>query len=300
MNVNVEVLPGVWQVRQDLAPVLYGTYTVIHVLQGDRLVLLDTGLPNGEGEVIELIEQLGRRPGDVVAILNTHGHGDHIGANVALARLTGAPVMIHRDDAFYLTSSSQKWGDTPIPTVAPDRLLSDGDVLTFGERQLEVIHLPGHSPGSVGYYDRDRRILYCGDSLQGRGTVVQHLALYVDPDQYARSLRRARELAIEHLVPDHPYLPLTDSIISGDGVRVFLEISQKVYDDMDPQILDALRSAGRPLSVEEIALPLCQNNGFATITTMATITVQAHLDRLRRSGVVTSALDGQTPRWLLL
>jgi glyoxylase-like metal-dependent hydrolase (beta-lactamase superfamily II) len=300
MNVNVEVLPGAWQVRQDLAPVLCGTYTVIHVLVGDKLVILDTGLPEEEGSVLELIGELGREPNEVAAILNTHGHGDHIGANVALASLTGAPVAIHRDDAFYLLSATQMWGDTPIRTAPPDRVLDDGDVLTFGEHRLEVIHLPGHSPGSVGYFDRERRVLYCGDSIQGRGTVVQHLALYADPDAYGQSLERVSELEIEHLVPDHPYLPLTDSIASGRAVEAFLEVSRAVYEDMDSEIVDTLRAAGKPLSVEEVTLPICEVNGFPTITSMATITVRAHLERLTRQRLTMSEGSGSDARWALV
>jgi glyoxylase-like metal-dependent hydrolase (beta-lactamase superfamily II) len=295
--VEVEVLPDVWQVRQDLAPVLVGTYTVVNVLVGDRLLLIDTGLPDRERDVLDLIARLGRRPRDVAAILNTHGHGDHIGANVALARATGAPAAIHRDDAFYLELGGQKWGDTPIPTVPADRLLKDGDVLAFGEHRLEVVHLPGHSPGSVGYYDRDRRILYGGDSIQGRGTVVQHLPLYVDPDAYARTLERVRAIPLDHLVLDHPYLPLPEAVVSGAAIAEFLDVSQQTYDAIDPLIRETLAAARRPLTSEEIALPLCRWNGFPTTTGMATTTVKAHLERLARLGDIAERREGNETRW---
>jgi glyoxylase-like metal-dependent hydrolase (beta-lactamase superfamily II) len=299
MNVNVEVLPGVWQVRQDLAPVMPGTYVVIHVLAGDPLLVIDTGLPGLGGEVLELIAALGRRPSDVAAILQTHGHADHIGANVDLRKATGAPLAIHRDDASYLSSGPVKWGDSSIQTEPANFQLADGDVIEFGEHRLDVIHLPGHSPGSVGYYDRNRRILYSGDSLQGRGAVVQHLALYVDPDAYVRSVRRVRELEIEHLIPHHPYLPLTDSIVSGSGVRAFLDFSLSVAESLDPQILVAMRGAAQPLSLEDVTLPLCNNNGFATTTGMARLTVYSHLQRLKRSGAVQSFGEGWRSTWAL-
>ncbi len=297
MSVNVEVLPGVWQVRQDLAPVMSGTYVVTHVLVGERLVIIDTGLPNQEGDVLELIAALGRRPSDVAVILQTHGHADHIGANVALRQATGAPLAIHRDDELYLESTTAKWGDAPIATRPANFQLSDGDVIDLGTHRFEVVHLPGHSPGSVGYYDRARKILFSGDSLQGRGAVVQHLALYVDPDAYVRSVCRAGGIDLTHLIPDHPYLPLADSIVSGEGIRAFLDLSLDVANSLDPQILVALRSADRPLTIEEVTQPLCANNGFSTTTGMARLPVRAHLERLKRSAIVRSFGEGWQSTW---
>jgi glyoxylase-like metal-dependent hydrolase (beta-lactamase superfamily II) len=287
LNQIVEILPNVWQVRQDLAPVQTGTYTVAHVLVADQILLIDTGIPDRDASILGLLADLGRSPRDVAAILNTHGHADHIGSNVVLADATGAPVHLHRDDKFYLDGATQMWGNVRVRTAPADVLLGDGDELTFGEHRLDVIHLPGHSAGSVGYYDRRRRVLYCGDAVQGRGSVVQHLALYYDPDAYERSLRRVKSMDIEHLVPSHPYLPLESSIVSGAGVEEFIELSLGVFLDLDDQIRDVIREANRPITVDDITDPLCTRNGFATITAMAMTTVRAHLERMKRHRTVT-------------
>jgi hydroxyacylglutathione hydrolase len=296
----IEVLPGVWQVRQDLAPIQTGIYTVAHVLVGEHILILDTGIPNREASILDLLTRLGRSPQDVSAILNTHGHVDHIGSNVALAEATGAPVLLHRDDRFYLDGARQLWGEAPVLTKPADTLLSDGNVLTFGDHRLEVVHLPGHSAGSAGYYDRKRRVLYCGDAVQGRGSFVQHLPLYYDPDAYERSLRRVAQLAIDHLVPAHPYLPLGESLVSGaDAVRSYLELSLEVYEKIEAQIRDVVRAADRPLTVDEITLPLCVQNGFPTTTAMATTTVRAHLERLKRRRTVAMKNVGGRLIWML-
>jgi glyoxylase-like metal-dependent hydrolase (beta-lactamase superfamily II) len=294
---SVEVLKNVWQVRQDLAPVQPGTYSVAQLLVGDQILLIDTGIPGRDGSILGLIQRLGRSPRDVVAILNTHGHADHIGSNVVLADTTGAPVHIHRDDRFYLDAAKQYWGDFQVKTAPAQVLLADGDILTFGEHRLTVIHLPGHSAGSVGYYDTERRILYCGDAVQGRGSAVQHLALYYDPSAYERSLRRVRSLDIEHLIPSHPYLPLSASIVSGEAVLDYLDLSLRVYQELDDQIREVTRKAARPVTVEEIALPLCLRNGFETITSMATTTVRAHLERMRRGRTATMKNVGGSLVW---
>jgi glyoxylase-like metal-dependent hydrolase (beta-lactamase superfamily II) len=174
------------------------------------------------------------------------------------------------------------WGDFLVRTAPANILLGDGDTLTFGEHQLDVVHLPGHSAGSVGYYDRRRHLLYCGDAVQGRGSVVQHLALYYDPDAYERSLRRVGSMDIKHLVPSHPYLPLQSSIVSGAQVQEFVKLSLNVYLDLDDQIRDVIRESNHPVTIDDVTTPLCARNGFATITSMATTTVRAHLERMKR------------------
>ena len=299
LNEIVEVLANVFQVRQDMAPAQIGTYSVAHVLIGTAIVLIDTGILGREASILGLLSDLGRSPRDIVAILNTHGHADHIGSNVVLARMTGAPVHLHRNDRFYLDGAKQMWGGDLVPTAPADVLLSDGDILEFGDLRLEVVHLPGHSAGSVGYWDRQRDILYCGDAVQGRGSTIQNLPLYFDPDAYERSVVRVGAIDVQNLIPSHPYLPLSSCIASGSQVNEFVSLSLEVYRSLDGQIRDVVQNAPGPITVEKITAPLCARNGFATITSMATTTVRAHLERMRRHGTATMKnLDG-TLYWVL-
>jgi glyoxylase-like metal-dependent hydrolase (beta-lactamase superfamily II) len=102
-----------------------------------------------------VIERLvaGRR---VVAILCTHAHDDHIDAAGALAEATGAPVRLHPDDAMLW----ERVHETP-----PDGELADGDVVTVGDVDLEVLHTPGHSPGSCCFFAPALGVVLTGDTL---------------------------------------------------------------------------------------------------------------------------------------
>ena len=99
-------------------------------------------------------------------IINTHGHFDHVGANKALKEKTGAPILIHRVEApllAQLSSSAAVWGMQVDDSPPADRLLEDGDRISFGEITLEVIHTPGHSLGGISLYTP--KDLFVGDTL---------------------------------------------------------------------------------------------------------------------------------------
>jgi hydroxyacylglutathione hydrolase len=112
----------------------------------DQAVVIDPGF-SARG-IRDLLEAAGKRP---VAALATHGHADHVGAASDLCG-NELPLYIHRDDETALTDPIG-WG-AGYPTAAPGRpamtrTVRDGDVIDEGGLRLEVIHTPGHTPGSV-------------------------------------------------------------------------------------------------------------------------------------------------------
>ena len=106
-----------------------------------------------------IVEAVGDRR--VVGVLATHGHNDHINCAAALADAVQAPVHIHPDDLML-------W-EVVNPDRAPDALLHDGDRLTAGGVELEVMHTPGHSPGGCCFYDAADGVVFSGDTLFNGG-----------------------------------------------------------------------------------------------------------------------------------
>jgi len=122
------------------------------------------------GDDIKQVQQiLAKHRLRVKYILATHAHIDHVGGVGKLKQDTGAPVLMHESDlSLYQSLALQaEWLGVPPPAVAEvDQFLKEGDVLHCGGLQLEVLHTPGHSPGSISLHvpGGDERIL-SGDTL---------------------------------------------------------------------------------------------------------------------------------------
>jgi hydroxyacylglutathione hydrolase len=99
-------------------------------------------------------------------IINTHGHFDHVGANKKLKEVTGAEILIHEGDADMLEQisiASQAFGMSVENSPPADRMIAEGDKITFGDITLNVIHTPGHSLGGISLSTDG--VVFVGDSL---------------------------------------------------------------------------------------------------------------------------------------
>ncbi len=125
--------------------------------------LIDPG-----GDLDKLKDAAARAGVTLEKILLTHGHADHCGQSGMLAKELGLPIEgPHEDDRFWI---SRLEDDGPrfgmhCEVFEPDRWLKDGDTVSFGEVELQVIHCPGHTPGHVVFFHPQTRFAFVGDVL---------------------------------------------------------------------------------------------------------------------------------------
>lgn len=126
-----------------------------------KAVVIDPG-----GDAARILALVNREGLAVEAIINTHGHADHVLANVKVQEGTGAPIWIHSADADMLGSGSRNlsaYMGASTACGAADRLLADGEVLTIGDFTLKVLHTPGHTPGGISLLGD--KAVFVGDTL---------------------------------------------------------------------------------------------------------------------------------------
>lgn len=184
-----EITDGFWSIEE-------GGVRCFLVEGLGKAMLVDTGL--GSGDIKSFAESLTKAP---IFLINTHADSDHIGCNDSFEK-----VMMHQAEVKYY---QMKKPDNR--TVV--EFVGEGDVIDIGNRQFEVIHIPGHTPGSIALFDRNNKLLLSGDSVQSG--VVFMFGEGRDINTYIRSMKKLEEKisAFETILPSHGEIPLQADII---------------------------------------------------------------------------------------
>ena len=183
-------------------------------IEADSLTLIDTGIAGDVRLILDEIDGLGRAVDDLRQVVLTHCHKDHAGTLSALQKLCDAPALAHRLDAPVIRGEAgvaepslsgperqifDRVAASGIPDAEPanvHRELEGGDELDIGGGAT-VVHVPGHTPGSIAVYVPRAKVLFTGDavaSISGRPFVG---FFNVDPEQAKQSVRRLAELDFE-------------------------------------------------------------------------------------------------------
>lgn len=154
---------------------------------------------SAEGEVLQ--QMIKAHGADVRYLLQTHAHLDHVGALGFLKDLTGAPILIHEAEMPLYDSvpmQCQLFGLPPMDVPpAPDKMIAEGDRITFGELEAVVIETPGHTPGGISFLLDG--FLFGGDTLFA-GSIGRTDLPGGDHAVLMRSLQTLTELPEETLV----------------------------------------------------------------------------------------------------
>lgn len=129
-----------------------------------RAMVIDPG-----DDAAEILHRLESRGLKLEALISTHAHIDHVGAIAELQEATGAPASIHQKDLYLWDNleTQATWLGIPAPrTGTIERFLDQGDTVSSGALSVNVLHTPGHTPGSLSFHlENGRHILFTGDTL---------------------------------------------------------------------------------------------------------------------------------------
>ena len=241
--------PGVYLIEEPLHVERVKSYLIVG---SDRALLLDTGM--GVADMPTLVAALSDRP---LVVVNSHAHWDHVGGTAAFARQ--AEIWIHEAEAASLAAGianprlrgflapPKLLGPLPpgfdpetavFPPVRVDRLLHGGERFELGGRTLEVLHLPGHSPGLVALLDRANGLLFSTDVAYAGALYAQ----FADSDltAYQTTMEQLANLApsLRTVFPAHNESPIDPAILPR-----MRDALNDVADDRRPDRIDGAVAA---------------------------------------------------------
>ena len=247
----MEILPGVHRIESNLGERFMCQYLL---LGGDRTILVDTGLSGTpEAVIVPYLESIGLSVDDLDEVFISHADVDHCGGDRALKEMNprlrflcgeSDRAWVEGNDrilaeiyrwsepyGFGLDGDSLAWirtelgGDCPVDTG-----LRGGETLRLGPgRRVEVLHLPGHTPGHLGLWDPDSGAAIIIDAVLERGIYDRAGTLlqpprYFDATTYRATIRKLRAMNPEHLLTAH-YPPM-----QGQEALDFLDRSLEFTD----------------------------------------------------------------------
>jgi len=139
-----------------------------------ELVMIDAGAGGSSRILQENIEDAGLDPKAITTLILTHNHIDHIGSAPYFRTQFGCKIVMHNldadavEDGDSMTTAASCYGTTFSPTSVDVRLMGDHEMLRFGEGELNCLHTPGHTPGSLSMYlDRGGKRILFGQDIHG-------------------------------------------------------------------------------------------------------------------------------------
>jgi len=174
----------------------------VYLIDCGELVLIDSGAGESFDQLVDNIKKLGFKPERLEALIVTHAHIDHIGALYQFQQRFGAKVIAHELDAEAIETGkdvgAQFYGVTYKPCKVDIKLKNSEESLRYGSYEFKVLHIPGHTPGSIAVYvDMEKRVLF-GQDIHG-----PYFLKRADPKQAKISLQKLIDLEADILCEGH-------------------------------------------------------------------------------------------------
>ncbi len=176
----------------------------VYLLDAGELVLIDSGTGKGFDNLVANIKSLGFAPEKLSAILVTHAHIDHVGSLHQFQAVFGVQVIAHEIDAKAIEQETgvgaQAYDVDYHPAHVDFKIQGSEESLQFGEYELKIVHIPGHTAGSIAaYVDMDESRVLFGQDIHG----PYYREWGADPAQAKLSLQKLIELRADILCEGH-------------------------------------------------------------------------------------------------
>ena len=284
----MQVLNGVHQIKSP-CPGDESWYTNVYVIEGgDGHILVDSGWDSQESlwALQEGIKAANLKLRDITKIVITHIHPDHYGLSSKIKQICGAPVAIHRIDAGFISprykdfadlirktedmlrqngvpdnelpqlKEASLWMNKYVTPDAPEVKLEEGDTISNDSFEFEVLWTPGHSPGHICLYERERRFILTGDHVLYDTT--PHVGINPQSGDnplgnYISSLKKLERLKVNFILPGHG--PMFNAL----GLRI--EKILQHHEERKRAIMQALRDGLKTAYEVAQQIPWMANEG---------------------------------------
>ena len=314
-------------------PVATGIYPLVEPLDGRRLtvvlvigptglVLVDTGVAGTPSRiVIPALAALGLDAGDIRHVVITHSDVDHSGGlGAILAMAPSATAIAHRLDVAWIedvellidrryrglrqeheidqAEEFLTWVRASDTGGVVHLAVGGGEVIRLGDRELELVHVPGHSLGHLAVIDRSTGTGLIGDAVFGAVTSLldgsgAFAPGYYHVAAYRQSIARLRELELNRLVGTHY------PVLEGEEVHRFLDECAAFCDRLEAAVLESVVGASAPITTRALIAAVAPSVRAwpeeADLSLCAAVV--GHLDDLVEHGVV-ERLPGNPTTWI--
>ena len=265
----MQVLNGVHQIKSP-CPGDASWYTNVYVIEGSNgHILVDSGWDSQESlwALQEGIKAANLKLRDITKVVITHIHPDHYGLSSKIKQICGAQVAIHRIDASFISprykdfanlikktgellrqngvpenelpqlKEASLWMNKYVTPDAPEVMLEDGDIISNDSFELEVLLTPGHSPGHICLYERERKFILTGDHVLY--DTAPHIGFNPQSGDnplgdYVSSLKKLERLKVHFILPGH------GPVFNALGLRI--ENILQHHEERKRAIMQSLRS----------------------------------------------------------
>lgn len=278
-----------------------GSVNIGVIKDSDSSILIDSGLDEDNGK--KILRILKENNLSVKAIVNTHSHADHCGANRYVREMTKAKIYAPQIEAdiiqysliepLYLFSGARplKELENKFLMAQPssvDYVITEKQI-SFNENRLSVIPLLGHSPNQIGI--EVDNVLFCADSLFSKEIIEKHkIPFFIDIDKERETLDFLKRSKYKYYVPSHAE--------PKEDITELTELNIQTIDGVEKNILDTLKESR---TTEQVLKSLCDNYKIEIKTAqqyyLMNTTAMAYLSSLHGREKIKLNMDGNFLFW---